>query len=203
MFVTLEGIEGSGKSTLLLGMAQRLHAAGRAVTTAREPGGTPIGDAIRAVFLELDLTIAPLTEALLLNASRATLVADVIRPALARGDIVLCDRFTDSTLAYQGYGRGIGIASLREICAVATQGLLPDLTLVLDIPVDVSSARLQGRAAATDRMERETNAFYQRVREGFLELAIGESRMRVLDGAQTPETVLEAAMAEFERTAAV
>ena len=112
MFVTLEGIEGSGKSTLLAGMLERMRAGGLDVLATREPGGTPVGDAIRAVVLKPGLHVEPLTEALLMNASRAALVRDVVRPALEAGRIVLCDRYYDSTLAYQGYGRGLDLAPL-------------------------------------------------------------------------------------------
>jgi len=130
MFVTLEGIEGSGKSTLLAGMLERMRAGGLDVLATREPGGTPVGDAIRAVVLRPGLHVEPLTEALLMNASRAAHVSDVVRPALTAGKIVLCDRYSDSTLAYQGYGRGLDLTMLRGMCAAATGGLDPDLTLV-------------------------------------------------------------------------
>jgi len=154
----------------------------------REPGGTPAGDAIREIFLKPGLKIAPLTEALLLNASRAQHVVDLIEPALRRGALVLCDRYVDSTLAYQGYGRGIDLAFLRELCDVATGGLVPDLTFVLDLPVPISRERTAARdGGAGDRMEREDPGFYERVRRGFLDLAERSPRYHVFDATKPPE----------------
>jgi dTMP kinase len=189
MFVTVEGIEGSGKSTLLCGLAKRLKSDGREPVMTREPGGTPVGDAIRALFLDHSVTIAPLTESLLVNAARAQHVAEVIRPALAAGRIVLCDRFVDSTLAYQGYGRGIGLELLRTICDAATGGLEPDFVFVLDVPLAVARARMRSRSERADRIEAEDDAFHERVRAGFLDLA-RSARHRVLDGTLPPETLV-------------
>src|SRR5271156_6796159 len=135
MFITVEGIEGSGKSTLLSSLSDRLRAQGREIFVTREPGGTPAGDAVRALFLDRSLSIAPMTEALLVNAARAQHVLDRIRPALADGKIVLCGRFVDSTIAYQGFGRGVDVQTLRMLCEAATGGLAPDLTFVLDLSV--------------------------------------------------------------------
>lgn len=187
MFITVEGIEGCGKSTLVAGLAERLRASGREIIVTREPGGTPAGDAIREVFLQPGLHVSPLAEALLINAARAQHVLEVVDPALRRGAIVLCDRFVDSTLAYQGYGRGIDLAFLREICDAATGGLEPDLTFVLDLPVPVSRERTAARDRGHgDRMERQDEAFYERARGGFLELARNAPRYRVLDATKTP-----------------
>jgi dTMP kinase len=194
MFITFEGIEGSGKSTLINGVAEHLRAAGYDVTATREPGGTPAGDAVRTIFLQQDLQLNPLTEAMLVNASRAALVADVIRPALSKKNIVLCDRFTDSTLAYQGYGRGLDLTMLRSLCDAATGGLQPDLTFVLDIPVELSEARRSLRGNGSDRLEDEARPFHTRVHDGFLTLAKGKPRMHVLDGTHSPEVLLENAM---------
>jgi dTMP kinase len=195
MFITVEGVEGSGKSTLLSGLAHRLRESGRKIFVTREPGGTPVGDAIRRIFLEEpDLTISPLTEALLINAARAQHVIDAIGPAMQRGEIVLCDRFTDSTLAYQGYGGGFDVATLRDLCAVATAGLEPDLTFVVDVPVDVSLVRVASRRGHIDRMESHGRAFHERVRKGFLELAKTAPRYRVLDGTLEPEALVDTAM---------
>ena len=195
MFVTLEGIEGSGKSTLLAGMLERMRGGGLDVLATREPGGTPVGDAIRAVVLRPGLHVEPLTEALLMNASRAAHVSDVVRPALTAGKIVLCDRYYDSTLAYQGYGRGLDLTMLRGMCAAATGGLDPDLTLVLDIPPDVSRRRVESRPDANDRLDDETVAFFTRARAGFLELAMREPRMRVLDATKPVDVLIDEAMA--------
>ncbi len=200
MFVTLEGIEGSGKSTLLAGLAGRLRAGGRDPLLTREPGGTPVGDAIRGIFLNRSFTVAPLTEALLVNAARAEHVAVAIAPALAAGRLVLCDRFVDSTLAYQGYGRGVHLATLRSICEVATGGLAPDLTLVIDVPVALSRERMRARSGQADRLEAEDDAFHERVRNGFLELARAP-RHRLLDGTLAPEALVEAALQALQAPA--
>jgi dTMP kinase len=196
MFVVLEGIEGSGKSTLLLGLAKRLRSEGNDVLETREPGGTPVGDAIRRIFLDYALVIEALTESFLVNAARAQHVSEVIRPALARGGLVLCDRFTDSTLAYQGYGRCLNIESLRTICAIATGGLEPDFVLLLDVPVGIARARLRERSKSLDRIESEHDGFHERVRLGFLELAKDSPRHRVLDATLPPQRLLEGALSE-------
>jgi len=193
MFFTVEGIEGSGKSTLLGSLSDRLRARGFEIFATREPGGTPIGDTIRALFLERSVEIAPLTEALLVNAARAQHVADRIRPELAAGRIVLCDRFVDSTLAYQGYGRGVDLALLQELCDAATGGLAPALTLLCDVPLETSRSRTRSRGLPADRLESEDDAFHRRVRDGFLDLARGD-RYCVLDGTLAPEEVLERAL---------
>lgn len=198
MFITLEGIEGSGKSTLLEALAVHLRAAGRSVTTAREPGGTPAGDAIRAVFLQTDVQFSPLTETLLVNASRASLVDEVLRPALARGDTVVCDRYIGSTLAYQGYGRGLDLHVVRAICETASGGLQPDVTLLVDVPLAISRERAAKRAL-TDRMERQPTDFYARVRDGYLALAAADARWCVLDGTRPENELLGAAMAAITK----
>lgn len=190
MFVVIEGIEGSGKSTLHKALEERLSMEGRDLVVTREPGGTATGDAIRSIFLDRTLTIEPLTEALLVSAARAQHVAEVIRPALGAGRLVLCDRFTDSTLAYQGYGRGLDLASLRRLCDEATGGLQPDLVLLIDLPVDVAHARLQERSYILDRIESQDAAFHERVRQGYLELA-KSPRHRVIDGMLPKERLLE------------
>jgi dTMP kinase len=189
VFIVIEGIEGSGKSTLLEGLARRFRAEGRDVVTTREPGGTPAGDAIRAIFLDRKLTVGSLTEAFLVNAARAQHVADVIRPALGSGTTVLCDRFTDSTLAYQGYGRGLDVQMLRDLCNAASAGLEPDLTMLIDLPVDVARTRMK---AEPDRIERQDDSFHQRVRMGFLALA-QLPHHRILDGTLREEALLEKA----------
>ncbi len=202
MFVTFEGIEGSGKSTLLRALGDALAARGHSVLATREPGGTPTGDRVRAVFLEPNLTILPLAEALLINASRAHLVNDVIRPELARGTAVLCDRFIDSTIAYQGYGRGLDVRMVRGLCDAATGGLLPDVTFYIDIPVRVSRMRVASRADGgshhPDRIDQSDDAFYERVRAGYATLVGADpKRIRTLDGTRSQETLLDAAMSEL------
>ncbi|MFZ0682957.1 MAG: dTMP kinase [Candidatus Cybelea sp.] len=189
MFVVIEGIEGSGKSTLHKGLVERFGVEGRDVVVTREPGGTATGDAIRSIFLDRTLTIEPLTEAFLVSAARVQHVAEVIRPALAQDRLVLCDRFTDSTLAYQGYGGGLELASLQRLCDEATGGIQPDLVLLIDLPIDVARARLQERYVL-DRVESRDAAFHERVRQGYLELA-KSARHRVLDGTLPRDRLLE------------
>ena len=196
MFISFEGIEGSGKSTVIATIARALRAEGREVVVTREPGGTPAGDAAREILLhKADMAIAPLTELMLMNAARAQLVADVIRPALARGAVVLCDRYMHSSLAYQGYGRGIPIDIVRAVCDAATGGLMPDLTLLIDVSYETSRARLTERARNHDRMEREEEAFHQRIRDAYLEMARHDERFVRIDGERAPEEVADAALA--------
>jgi dTMP kinase len=195
VFVVVEGIEGSGKSTLVEGLARSLRAEGHEVVTTREPGGTPFGDSIREIFLNRSIAIEPLPESLLVNAARAQHVHDVIRPMLALGRIVICDRYTDSTLAYQGYGRELDLQMLRELCRIATSGLEPELVLLLDVPVSVARARLRERLSI-DRIENEDDVFHERVRRGFLALVDHSPTHRVLDATLPPETLLESAMRE-------
>src|ERR1700757_4161379 len=164
MFITVEGIEGSGKTTFLAGLSERLRATGSETIVTREPGGTTLGDAIRKLFLEPGRKPTPLTEALLVNAARAQHVDEVIRPGLDRGAIVLCDRFVDSTMAYQGCGRRMDLPVLRSICDAATGGLTPDLTFLLDLTVSQSRARMKQRDNDLDRLELEDDAFHERVR---------------------------------------
>lgn len=163
--------------------------------TTREPGGTELGNQIRALFLAQRprIAIEPLAEAFLVNAARAEHIAETIAPALAAGQIVLCDRFVDSTLAYQGYGRGLELERLERICALATGGLSPDVTLLLDVPVSLSRDRLKARGGPGDRLESEAPEFHERVRAGFLALAATVPRVHTLDGTLAPAHVLEAA----------
>ncbi|MCI6590023.1 MAG: dTMP kinase [Lentisphaeraceae bacterium] len=198
-FITLEGPEGAGKSTHLARLAEALRERGIEVLTTREPGGTPLCEAVRGILQFNAAGEAPQTraEVLLFLASRAQLVAQVIEPALARGTWVLCDRFCDSTFAYQGYGRGLELAQLRALNAFATGGLMPDLTLLLDIPEAESARRLAERKGPADRFEQEQAAFHRRLAEGFREMAAAEpARFRVIDSsgseAQTAEQILAA-----------
>lgn len=189
LFITLEGPEGAGKTTQLARLEARLRGTGRRVTVTREPGGTPLGLRVREVVLDPALDMEPLSEFLLYSASRAQLVHDVLRPALERGDVVLCDRYFDSSLAYQGAGRGLPLPLLRGLTREVTGGLTPDLTLLLDLDpaVGLQRAALRGQP---DRLEKADLAFHQRVRAGFLELAQAEAeRFAVVDAAQSLEAV--------------
>ncbi|GAC1584453.1 MAG: dTMP kinase [Candidatus Elarobacter sp.] len=198
MLVTFEGIEAAGKSTLIAALAHDLSTRGIDVLVTKEPGGTPLGEALRAVFLDPSFRIDPIAEAMLINASRAQLVADVVAPALKRGAIVLCDRFFDATVAYQGFGRGLDVEALLEICLVATHRIAPDLTFLVDVPVEVSAQRVRARGGA-DRLEREGAEFHGRVRDGYLALAQRFARIAVLDGTQQPVVLVAAALAEIDR----
>jgi dTMP kinase len=192
MFIVIEGIESSGKTTLLKGLIERFAVEGREVLATREPGGTAMGDAVRTIFLDRTLEIGALSEALLANASRAQHVAQVLRPALEEGQTVLCDRFTDSTLAYQGYGRGLDLDGLRKLCEYAADGVQPDLVLLLDLPVEAVRKRLEERAYGEDRIEREDDGFHERVRRGFLELAKAP-RHHIIDATLPVQSVADAA----------
>ena len=197
-FITFEGGEGCGKSTQIRLLATRLEAAGRSVMLTREPGGTPLAERLRGLVREesADPPNAR-AETLLFLASRAQLVANVIRPALEAGTWVLCDRFADSTLAYQGYGRGLDLDLLRRLNAFATDGLVPDRTILLDVPQEVASARMRVRERLThaeaDRMEKAGAAFHARLSEGFRHLADEEpERIVRLSAVGEIEEVAEA-----------
>lgn len=193
VFITFEGIEAAGKSTLIAALNDDLRANGENVLVTREPGGTPLGDHIRQIWRDPASAIDPLAEALLMSADRAQHVAAVIAPALRAGTTILCDRYFDATIAYQGFGRGLDIEMLLQLSMLATSRLTPDLTVLLDIPPEVSLARVAARGPA-DRMEREDVAFHGRVRAGYQELVkrFGH-RFVVLDGTQPPDHVLTAA----------
>lgn len=190
LFVTFEGPEGAGKSTQAARLAASLEAAGRSVLRTREPGGTGLGDRVRQlVLLEPELSVHPLAEFLLYSASRTQLVADVIRPALGEGKVVVCDRYADSSLAYQGGGRGLDPAFLREVTWEATGGLRPDVTVLLDLE-PAEGLRRAATKGGLDRLERADLGFHERVRAAFLELAAAEpERFLVLD-ATMPEGAL-------------
>jgi dTMP kinase len=194
LFISFEGIEASGKSTLMGAVDHALRSGGRRTLLTREPGGTAAGDTVRRIFLQGE-HLTPITEALLMNASRAELVEAVIRPALQAGTVVLCDRYVHSTLAYQGYGRGLALDLLRRICDAATAKLMPEITLFVDVSYETSCARLAARGSARDRMEREDAAFYERVRAGYVHLAQVDPRVIRLDGERSAEEVADAALA--------
>ncbi|MBV9270422.1 MAG: dTMP kinase [Candidatus Eremiobacteraeota bacterium] len=195
MFISVEGIEGSGKSTLLDGIQHALETDGHRIVRVREPGGTPAGDRVRELFLDAALgKVDPLAEMMLINASRAQLTQDVIRPALAKGFVVLCDRYVHSSLAYQGFGRGIPLETVREVCRIATNGLMPDLTIFVDVSVETSMERVAQRGKP-DRLDRESAAFHQRVRDGYRRLALTDDRIVTVDGELDADAVLDAALA--------
>lgn len=194
-FITFEGMDGCGKTTQSRLLAERLRAEGRRVLETVEPGGTAIGLQIRRILLDArNQDLRPIAELLLYFASRAQNVEEVILPALAGGIIVLCDRFTDSTLAYQGYARGLGAETVRALDRIACRGLVPDLTLLIDIDLETSLARAQARnlsaPRAETRMDEQSVEFHRKVREAYLALAGQEpGRFRVIDGRSDPETV--------------
>jgi dTMP kinase len=199
-FITLEGIEGAGKSSLQAALATALAARGHGICATREPGGTPLAEQIRDVALARRAEgVPPAAELLLMFAARAAHVAQRIAPALARGEWVLCDRFTDATRAYQGAGRGSSAASIELLVSIAHPGLVPDRTLLLDLPVAQGLARARRRGGEGDRFEDEQLAFFTRVRNGYLALAAAEpGRFRVLDAAAPPEALLQQALVALE-----
>jgi dTMP kinase len=211
LFVTFEGLDGSGKSTHVARAARWLEAVGVSFLWTHEPGGTPIADAIRAVFLDRSHeTMDGRVELLLVFAARRQHLVEVIEPALAAGKHVLCDRFTDSTVAYQGYGRGVPLDLVAEVDRLATGARRPDRTLYFDLPAEL--ARQRGHAGArqrsgrADRLDAETLAFYGRVRDGYRALAAAEpGRFRVIDSAGTKEETeraVKAALADLLPAAA-
>jgi dTMP kinase len=191
-FITLEGVEGSGKSTQIRHLAKVLTQAGYSVLQTREPGGTTTAEAIRQILLTASSQepVTPEAEALLILAARCQHVTHLIRPALRRGTVVLCDRFSDSTLAYQGFARGLDLQWLRTANNVATGGLTPDLTLVLDLPISVGLARRRADRGQQNRLDRETERFHRKVRRGFLALAAEEpGRMRIVNANRSAQEV--------------
>lgn len=199
MFVTFEGIEGTGKSTQIERLAAHLSARGREVLLTREPGGSRIGRELRAVLLRTEnQDLAPLAELFLYLADRAQHVAEVVRPALAQGKIVISDRFTDSTVAFQGFGRGLDVGLLTQLNAAAVAGVMPGLTILLDVDPELGLSRARARNLALGtvccegRFEALALSFHARVRAGYIELARREpARIRVVDASRSPDAVFE------------
>lgn len=189
LFITFEGGEGSGKTAQARALYRRMTQLNVPVMLIHEPGGTPLGNKIaRTLKWAREVDISPLSELFLFNTSRAQLVEEVIRPELESGKVVICDRYTDSTVVYQGYGRGLDMEVVRRINDIATGGLVPDLTVLMDIPVEEGFARKE--ASARDRFEQEDISFHQRVRDGFLKLAKSEpGRWMVVDAAQSRKRI--------------
>jgi dTMP kinase len=195
LFITFEGTEGGGKSTQILRLAEKLSALGLKVRQLREPGSTTIGEELRHTLKHSSANHAmtPETELLLMNASRAQLVREIIRPALLAGEIVLCDRFHDSTVAYQGYGRELELVRVHDVIDFAVDDTRPDLTLLLRVPLDVSEARRAGRGLdQRDRFEEADRDFFRRVEKGYDEIAQSEpNRVKVIDATRAIEAVAE------------
>ena len=198
-FISLEGGEGAGKSTLLAGLHKHLVKQGVQLLQVREPGGTSLGEAVRSIVLDpANSAISAESELLLMFASRAQLVRKRIQPALQAGQWVLCDRYVDASYAYQGGGRGQPVQRIAELERWACDGVTPDLTLLLDLPVSTGRARAAGRGAA-DRIEVEADAFFERVRDTYRARALADpQRFRVIDANLPPEQVLEAAIIATE-----
>jgi dTMP kinase len=187
-FITLEGVDGAGKSTLVPWIAGKLRRVGREVVVTREPGGTPLAEKLRALVLAEPMD--PLSETLLMFAARFDHVQKVIQPALQRGAWVICDRFTDATVAYQGGGKGVSAELIRRLAQSVHPDLAPDQTLVFDCPYDVSRSRLSASGRSLDRFEAEEREFFDRVRAAYQAMAQAEpARVRIIDGSQAPEIV--------------
>lgn len=194
-FITFEGVEGCGKSTQIERVQQQLEASGHTVCATREPGGPPIAEAIRGILLDPEnKAMSPVAELLLYEAARAQHVDERIRPALEQGQCVLCDRFTDSTTAYQGAGRALDMDTLLGLHKTATRGVWPELTIVIDVPAE-SGLQRAARRREKDRIEQEALAFHERVRDMFLAIAQEEpERVKVVDGTAPIATVTDAIM---------
>ena len=196
VFITIEGGDGAGKSTLLEGLVDHLEREGIPLFKTRAPGGTSIGQEIRKIRLShKESRVSSKCELLLFMADRAQHVEEIIRPALEKGQIVLCDRFNDSTIAYQGAARGFSFEEVESLCDYATGGLKPDLTLYLDLPADLAMTRRAKAGQGVDRIESEALNFHEKIREGFLTIAAKDAeRFKVIDATQSPEDVLKEAL---------
>lgn len=200
MFITFEGLDFSGKTTQAKLLIEKLRTRGQAVHFLREPGGTTISERIREILLDKKfLEMSDTAELLLFSASRTQLVAEVIAPALKRGEVVVCDRYYDSTTAYQAYGRGLNLEAVKLINKVATTGIVPDVTFLVDIPVDEIERRKAKAGLTFDRMESSGKEFYHRVRDGYLEIARNEQqRFVTLDGLAPIEEIQQKIRASVE-----
>lgn len=188
MFITLEGCEGAGKTTLIKTLKEALETKGLRPFLTREPGGTSLGETLRHLLLDSDTPLDPMAELFLLLAARAQHMKEKIKPALERGEVVLCDRFHDSTIAYQGGGRELGLDKVERLCLLASDGLEPDLTFLLDVDPSIGLLRVKGRSL--DRFEREKRAFHERVRVSFLTLAQkNKERIFLIDSSKPQEVV--------------
>ncbi len=208
IFVTLEGGEGAGKSTQSRRLKEALEAQGRTVLLTREPGGTPEGEKIRDLITQREGgNWTPTAECLLFFAARQMHVEKVIKPALARGEIVICDRFTDSTRSYQGYGHGFPLETIEQINTLSLGDFTPDLTFILDLPVEAGLKRsfaqkeqAAGREMTEDRFERLDKSFHEKLRQGFLAIAAANpARCRVIDAQQSPDEIFAVLMAEIQK----
>lgn len=199
MFITFEGGEGAGKTTLIEGIEKALIAAGRSVLKTREPGGTPLGEELRNVVLHTEHKLSPYAELAIYLASRAQHISQKIVPALERGEVVLCDRFNDSSIAYQGAARGLGMEKVAEFCNFISQGLQPNLTFYLDISPTIGLERARSTRVGLDRIESETILFHEKIREAYhLIHRQYPQRFHLLDATQTKEEVLRRAMLLIE-----
>jgi len=194
LFITLEGVEGSGKTTQAATLAEALKNEGRTVSVTHEPGGTRAGEAIRKIFLDPEVSLDVTSELLLVLADRAQHVREMLRPRVEAGEIVISDRYSDSTVAYQGYGRGFDLPLLRQLNQLATSGMIPDLTIVLDCPAETglwrTRERVKGKEHRFDRFESEMVDFHRKVREGFLAIAKAEpARVKILDSQKSVDDV--------------
>lgn len=207
IFITLEGVEGSGKTTQAAILGDRLRALGHRVTVTHEPGGTRAGETIRAIFLDPAVSLHPAAELMLVLADRAQHVREKLRPAIEAGEIVISDRYSDSTIAYQGHGRGFDLKLLHDLNQLASDAMRPDFTIVLDCPVETglarTRARVRGDVRGPDRFEGERVEFHRRVRDGFLAIARGDSaRVSVIDSTRPmDEVAAEIARIVMERMA--
>lgn len=195
IFITIEGGEGAGKSTLVRNLTHELENRGYTVLATREPGGSPTGEAIRQLLLDNNSSMTPISELLLFLASRAEHIADKIKPALSKGTIVICDRFNDSSIVYQGLARGLGFDLVRNLCHETCGSPVPELTLFLDVTPEEGLARAERSSGKKDRIEQESLEFHRQVREGFQKLAqLEPNRIKTIDGTQPQRKVLDHAL---------